>query len=65
MLEQYKISVEKMAERIVEYRTLWMNACRENELLKREIPSDADCPCFSQVRPDDRSSSYPYYKDSK
>lgn len=58
MLEQYQTRLEKMVERMVEYRELWMNLCRENELLKREVPSDADYPCYSQCRPEERSSPY-------
>jgi predicted nucleic acid-binding Zn-ribbon protein len=57
-LKQYKIRVEKMSEKMVDYRELWMNARRENELLMREIPSDADYPCYSQVRPEEGSSPY-------
>ena len=45
-LEQYQTRVESMAEMMVDYRELWKNACRENELLKRELPSDAEYPCF-------------------
>jgi vacuolar-type H+-ATPase catalytic subunit A/Vma1 len=57
-LEQYKIRVENISEVMVDYRERWMNACRENELLMREVPSDADYPCYSQVRPEERSSPY-------
>ena len=57
-LEQNQTRFDGMAEMMAHYRGLWMNACRENELLKREVPSDADCPCYSQTRPEDRSSPF-------
>ena len=59
-LEQYKNRVETLAESMADYRVLWMTVCRENELLKRELPSDADYPCYSQARYEEGSS--PYYK---
>lgn len=60
-LEQYQSRVEWLAEKMVEYRDLWKNECRENELLKREVPSDADYPCYSQSRPEEGSSPYHKY----
>jgi len=47
-LEQYKNRVESLADSMADYRERWMTACQENELLKRELPSDVDYPCFSQ-----------------
>jgi restriction endonuclease S subunit len=61
-LEEYQTRVEDLTERMVEYRELWKNLRRENELLKREVPSDGDYPCYSQSRPEDGSSPYPYNK---
>jgi hypothetical protein len=57
-LEQYRDKIRVETEKMVDYRELWMNERRENELLKRELPSDADYPCFSQIRPGEGSSPY-------
>jgi hypothetical protein len=57
-LEQNQTRLEGMAEMMVHYRELWKNTSRENELLRREVPSDADYPCYSQTRPEERSSPF-------